>query len=80
MKIPVIKKMVEKFNLDELEQAEQALLNEEPLPGEIEGEDEGERLTHIIAATWILEEMEKNDVPFPKALRAYTEKVRNSIN
>lgn len=80
MKIPVIKKMVERFSVEELEDAEQKLLNEEVLPQEIEGDDEGEQLTHIIAATWILEEMEKQDVPFPKALRAYTEKVRNSIS
>lgn len=80
MQIPVIKKMVEKFTVEELEQAEQALLNEETLPPEIEGNDEGEQLTHIIASIWILEEMEKRDIPFPKALRAYTEKVRNSIN
>lgn len=80
MKIPVIKKMVEVFTVEQLEQAEQALLNEEPIPAEIEGDDEGEQLTHIIAAVWILEEMEKRDIPFPKALRAYTERVRNSIS
>jgi hypothetical protein len=80
MQIPVIKKLVETRSVEELEEAENCLLEEKKLPFEIEGNDDGEVLTHIMAATWIIEKIEKDTVPFPKALRAYTEKVRTSIS
>ncbi|MBR9832477.1 hypothetical protein GYB57_10040 [bacterium] len=79
MKIPVIKKLVENFTLSELESAENAILEENKPAIEVEGDDEGEQLTHVMAAIWIQNEMRKEDIPFPKALRAYTQKVRVSI-
>jgi hypothetical protein len=80
MKIPVIKKLVETYKLDELMTAENALLDEQPLPIEVEGDDEGEQLTHIYAAIWILKYMQENSADFKTALREYTKKVRVSIN
>lgn len=80
MQIPVIKKLVENHSAEELENAEFCLMEEKELPFEVEGKDDGEVLTHLIAAGWIIEKMEKDDIPFPKALRAYTEKVRSSIS
>ena len=46
MKIPVIKKLVEAYDLDELRNAEEALLEENTPIIDIDGEDEGEKLTH----------------------------------
>lgn len=80
MKIPVIKSVVERYNLDQLRAAEAALMNEEQLPIEIEGDDEGEQLTHILAAIFIKEVMERDGVAYPVALRQYTSRVRESIN
>lgn len=80
MKIPVIKKLVETQPLEQLQAAEQAIVNEQPLPIDIEGNDEGEQLTHAIAAIWILERMQDGNVDFKTALREYTQKVRESIN
>jgi hypothetical protein len=80
MKIPVIKKLVETQSLEQLQTAEMAIINEQPLPFEIEGNDEGEQLTHAIAAIWILERMRDGNVDFKTALREYTHKVRESIN
>lgn len=80
MKIPAIKKAVETHSLDELKQAEQALYEELPLSIEIDGDDEGEKLTHILAAIAILEDMQQNGKDFKDSLRAYTQRVRNSIN
>lgn len=80
MKIPVIKKLVEIESYENLLKAEEALLNEEKLQIEVEGEDEGEQLTHIIAARWIQEKMKEENVDFKTALREYTKKVRESIN
>ncbi|QHT71415.1 hypothetical protein GXP67_34540 [Rhodocytophaga rosea] len=80
MKIPVIKKLVETQPLEQLRAAELAIINEQPLQIEIEGNDEGEQLTHAIAAIWILERMNDSNVDFKTALREYTQKVRESIN
>ena len=80
MKIPAIKKLVETYKLDELMAAEAAIIDEQPLPIEVEGEDEGEQLTHVLAAVWILNEMGDNGTDFKTALRMYTQKVRVSIS
>lgn len=79
MQIPVIKSLVENHSVEELSAAEEALVEEKPLPINVEGKDDGEVLTHILAAIWILERMESHELPFAKALREYTQKVRTSI-
>lgn len=79
MQAPVIKQLVERYSPEELMQAEAALLEGETSAIEVEGKDEGEQLTHISAAIWILEEMSKG-TEFRMALRAFMEKVRNSIS
>jgi hypothetical protein len=80
MKIPAIKKLVENESLEALTAAEEALMEEQPLAIEVEGDDEGEQLTHVIAAAWILNYMKDNSVDFKTALREYTKKVRVSIS
>ena len=80
MKIPVIKKLVDSYSLDELRLAEEALAEEQSPAIEIEGEDEGEQLTHAYAAIWITERMNDADLEFKIALREFTSKVRDSIN
>ncbi|MCX7743804.1 MAG: hypothetical protein N2167_04475 [Flavobacteriales bacterium] len=79
MKIPAIKKLVEQADMESLRQAEQSLYDEQPLPIEVDGEDEGEKLTHVLAAIYIKERMAQGD-DFTTALRAYSQRVRNSIN
>ncbi|WKN31622.1 hypothetical protein PZB74_22000 [Porifericola rhodea] len=80
MKIPVVKKLVENQSMEELIAAEEALVEEQPLPIEVGGEDEGEKLTHILAAIFILEKMKTDGVDFKSALREYTRRVRESIS
>lgn len=80
MKISSIKKTVESFSLEELKSAESSLMKGENLEINVLGEDEGEQLTHIIAAIWVKEYMEKSDVDLKTAVREYTKKVRNSIS
>ncbi|MDH5399907.1 MAG: hypothetical protein OEX02_17270 [Cyclobacteriaceae bacterium] len=81
MKIPVIKKLVEKFSLSELEEADEAIINEKQPAIEVEGEDEGEQLTHVMAAVWIKTYLKSHEgVAFKDALREYTKKVRTSIS
>lgn len=79
MKIPVIKELCEKYTLEEISKAEEAIaegLNPEIV---IDGEDEGEQLTHAFAAKYILEKTAEG-VDFKVALREFTQKVRQSIS
>ena len=80
MKIPAIKKLVETYEVATLQNAEAKLLEGEPLDIEVEGSDEGEQLTHIMAAIWVKQQMESNNIEFMEALRAYTKRVRDSIS
>lgn len=80
MKIPVVKKLVENQSMEDLIAAEEALVEEQSLPIEVEGEDDGEKLTHILAAIFILERMKDEGVDFKSALREYTRRVRESIS
>ena len=80
MKIPAIKRLVETHTLPALVAAEEALLEEQAPPFEVEGEDEGEQLTHVFAAIFILNHMQDHGAEFKDALREYTKKVRVSIS
>jgi hypothetical protein len=80
MKITAIKKLVDQYSLLQLKAAEEAML-EEQLPAiAVEGDDEGEQLTHIMAAQFIKQEMEQKGVDYLTALRTYSGRVRNSIS
>jgi hypothetical protein len=80
MKIPAIKLLAETATIEELKLAEEALYNEQQPAITVPGDDEGEQLTHVLAALWIREEMEVRGIAFPAALREYTSRVRNSIS
>ncbi|MFN4234635.1 MAG: DUF6952 family protein [Bacteroidia bacterium] len=80
MKLPIIKQLAETYTIEQLKAAEEAILNEQKPEIKIEGSDEGEQLTHVIAAISILEDMNKNKVDIRTALRNYTQRVRNSIS
>lgn len=80
MKIPEVKRLIENYSIEELIAAEEALINEEVLDIEVNGTDEGEQLTHVFAAIYILNKMDDDQVDFKTALRDYTSKVRESIS
>ena len=80
MKIPVIKILVEGYSMEELQQAEDAIINEATPTIAISGDDEGEQLTHAMAAIWIKHQMANEGVNFNNALRQYTVRVRTSIS
>jgi hypothetical protein len=79
MKIPVITKLVEKYSIEELQAAEEALAEEKIPEIDIDGEDEGEKLTHAFAALWIKEKVNEG-IEFKAVLRECTNKVRESIS
>lgn len=80
MKIPAIKKLVETVSMEELKAAEEAIMEGESLAIEVGGEDEGEQLTHVMAAMWIMDRMKETGNEFLPTLREYTAKVRESID
>lgn len=80
MKIPVIKDLVENHTLEALIAAEEAIIDEQKPEIEVQGSDDGEQLTHVMAAIWILNHMQDHDTDFKTALREYTKKVRVSIS
>ncbi|MFT4968660.1 MAG: hypothetical protein ACI9O4_000390 [Chitinophagales bacterium] len=81
MKIPAIKRIIESnYTLEMLDEAEEALINEQEPTIDIEGDDDGEQLTHIFAAKWVIEYMQSTGKDFKTSLREYTQKVRNSIS
>jgi hypothetical protein len=80
MKIAVIKKLAEDFNLDQINEFIQLLENGEEVSQEIEGQDEGEKLTHLLGAQWILEQMSKNNSDLMTEWRNFSSRVRSSIN
>jgi hypothetical protein len=80
MKITAIKKLVESYNLTELQAAEEAITEEKKPLIEIEGDDEGEKLTHVLASIYIKQKMEDSGTPFNQALRDFSQRVRKSIS
>ena len=80
MQIAVIKQLAETHTSIELRAAEDAIMDEQKPAILVEGKDEGEQLTHVLAAIEIHHDMEKNNLDFRTALRNYTQRVRNSIS
>lgn len=80
MKIPAIKKLVETYSIAQLQNAENALCEEATPEITIEGDDEGEKLTHVLASIFIKDKIEKESYSFNQALREFSQRVRNSIS
>jgi TorA maturation chaperone TorD len=79
MRIPAIREIVSKYSIKELRQAEEDLLEEREPSIDLGPDEPGDQLTHIIGAISVLEEVEKG-VDAKKALRNFTQRVRNSIS
>jgi hypothetical protein len=80
MKLDEVKRLAMTADLDALRTAEIELTEGNALSLEVHGEDEGEQLTHILSAIWVLEHMETYVCNLPIAMRALTQKVRTSIS
>lgn len=80
MKIPAIKKLVENYSLAQLQEAEATMLEEQKPFIEVDGDDEGEQLTHVLASIYIKNKMEHHATSFNQALRDFSQRVRTSIS
>jgi hypothetical protein len=79
MQIPIIKKLVEQYSLAQLQSAEEAMMEEQKPAIEVDGKDEGECLTHVLASIYIKEKMEQGTA-FNQAIRDFSQRVRKSIS
>ena len=80
MNINIIKHIVETYTVEQLQKSEQDLLDGKALEIEIEGVDEGEQLTHILAGIFCKQTMQESNQTIQQAVRAYSIRVRSSIN
>lgn len=80
MKIPEIKRLVSAHTIAELSAAEESILEGQKPAIDIIGDDEGEQLTHAIAAREVLTTIEKENLSPALALRNYSKRVRGSIS
>ena len=80
MQIAIIKHLAETHSLEALQKAEEAICEEKAPEIVVEGKDEGEKLTHVLAAINILEDVKANGVDIRTAIRNYSQRVRNSIS
>ena len=80
MNIAAVRHLVEEYNAHQLQQAEADILEGKDLEITVKGEDEGEQLTHVLAALWVLQHMKETSDNLMTSIRAYTQKVRASIS
>lgn len=71
--------MVETSSPDQLELAEAALRNEILPEIDVEGEDAGAKLTHVLAARFVQNQVLEKGADISSALRTFFQRVRNSI-
>jgi hypothetical protein len=81
MQIKAIKNLLDKYSIEELKQKEEQLLEGEELSfDDVEGEDEGEQLTHLTGAIWCIEQAKTNGSKPHSEVRNFISRVRNSIS
>jgi hypothetical protein len=80
MNITVIKQLVDDYSIAQLVRAEEDMLNEATPEIEITGKDEGEKLTHVLAAIFCKHEMERENININQAIRLYSQRVRGSLD
>lgn len=80
MKTAAVRKLAQNHDLETLQKAEEALLNEEAPSIEVEGEDEGDQITNINGAIYVLEQTQKNGTDIKDEVRNFTQRVRDSIS
>lgn len=79
MNFTVIKGLVESLTLVQLRAAETALLAGEQPADNVPGNDPGEQLTHVLAASYIAERMATEGIHASIAIRDYAQRVRKTF-
>lgn len=79
MDADAIRMLVENFTINQLVEAEQAIVSGLEPTIDVAGNDAGEKLTNLLAATYVLEKMKAENIDLAPALRQYHYQVRESI-
>ena len=79
MRTAAIKQLVEQYSMEQLQQAEEALLNEATPEVDLGPDEPGDQLTHVIGALEIKKEV-ASGVDEKTALRNFIQRVRSSIS
>jgi hypothetical protein len=80
MKVNAIKDLVENHDLVTLQLLQHELENEQPLSQEVPGDDDGEKLTHLLGAIWVKEQMFEKGTDARTEIRNFAARVRDSIS
>ncbi|MBM4178659.1 MAG: hypothetical protein FJ211_04925 [Ignavibacteria bacterium] len=80
MNIATIRLLADSYSREQLTEAEAQLLEELQPTIDVPGADEGEQLTHVIAALWALDHKSTAMCDTMTAVREYTKRVRQSIS
>lgn len=79
MRTAALKELVERYNIDQLKQAEEALLDEQTPDIDLGPDEPGDQLTHVIGAIEIKKQVLAG-TDEKTALRNFIQRVRNSIS
>jgi hypothetical protein len=79
MQISIIKQLTNQFSATELREAEHALMQGEAPGIEVEGVDDGEQLTHVLGALWIIDRMNTEGMSYASAQREFIKSVRGVL-
>ena len=71
--------LVENYTVDQLTEAEHEIIRGEEPSISVKGSDASEKLTHLLAAVYVLDQMKSERVEFYAAFRQYNLQVRESI-
>ena len=80
MKLPIVRKLADEYSLSELHDLEEKIINDVPIDINDLGDDEGEVLTHVLAAIYIKNIMQQDGLELSVALRQYTSRVRDTLS
>lgn len=78
MKVGAVKDAAQRYSLDEIEAAIEGITEREELALPIDGDDLGEKLTHLLLAKRIRERMARGE-EFKDAFRALMTEVRQTL-
>jgi len=79
MKLPVIKNLLQNHSVEELLKAADDFEQNQTCSIEVDGKDDGEKLTHLLVAAKLKKEIDKGR-PLNEVVREYSQKVRKILS
>jgi hypothetical protein len=76
--LPVVRALVEKQSLEKIQEAIGAFEIDRSNLLNVEGHDDGEKLSNLLVAEFVLKRLKKG-ITFPEAIREYSQRVRTLL-